>query len=77
MGRKLRYVSYIYMTGALVMEATLVLSAYENGGFQRAHTLSDLILLAAIYLTAAALWPLLVVTLTLQYFGILPRMMGA
>jgi hypothetical protein len=76
MGRKWRYVFYIYATGALITEASLVLNAYESGGFQRAHTVSDLILLGAIYLTTAALWPLLIATLTLQYFGVLPRMMG-
>jgi len=76
MGRKRRYVFYIYMTGALITEAALVLNAYESGGFQRAHTISDLILLGAFYLTAGALWPLLIATLTFQYFGVLPRMMG-
>ena len=76
MGRKWRYIIYIYITGALIMEAALVLNAYGSGGFERAHTVSDLIVLTGIYLTAAALWPLLIATLTLQYFGILPRMMG-
>jgi hypothetical protein len=64
------------MTGALITAATLVLQAYESGGFQRAQTISDLIFLGAIYLTAAALWPLLIATLTFQYIGVLPRMMG-
>jgi hypothetical protein len=76
MGWKWRCVFYIYVTGGLITEATLVLNAYESGGFQRAHTISDVILLAAIYLTAAALWPLLIASLTFQYFGVLPRTMG-
>jgi hypothetical protein len=52
------------------------INAYESGGFQPARTIGDLISLGAIYLTAAALWPLLIATLTFQYFGVLPRMMG-
>lgn len=70
MGKKRRYVLYIHMAGALITEAALVLNAYENGGFQRAHAVSDLILLGAIYLMAAALWPLLIATLIFQYFAL-------
>ncbi len=76
MKRKWRYIVYTYMTGALATEIALVLNAYGNGGFQSAHTVSDLIVLTGIYLTTSALWPVLVSLLTLQYFGILPRMMG-
>jgi ABC-type multidrug transport system permease subunit len=54
------------------MEAMLVLDAYGNGGFQRQHSLVDLIIIAALYLASAALWPLLVVLLILVYFGVLP-----
>jgi hypothetical protein len=59
MGRNWRYVLYIYLAGALIMEAMLVLDAYGNGGFQRQHSLVDLIIIAALYLASAALWPLL------------------
>ena len=72
MGKKWRYILYIYAAGALIMEATLILDAYGNGGFQRQHSVTDLIVLAALYLAVAALWPLLIVILTLVYFGVLP-----
>jgi len=72
MGRNWRYVLYIYLAGALIMEAMLVLDAYGNGGFQRQHSLVDLIIIAALYLASAALWPLPVVLLILVYFGVLP-----
>src|ERR1700681_3971687 len=70
MGKKWRYILYIYAAGALIMEATLILDAYGNGGFQRQHSVTDLIVLAALYLAVAALWPLLIVILTLVYFGV-------
>jgi hypothetical protein len=72
MGRKRRYVVYIYAVGALVVEACLVLDAYGNGGFQRQHSVIGLIIIAALYLATAALWPLLIVILALIYFGVLP-----
>ncbi len=72
MSKKWRYVLYIYLAGALVMEATLILNAYGNGGFQRQHSVRDLMILTALYLTTAALWPLLIVILALVYFGVLP-----
>jgi hypothetical protein len=72
MSKKWQYVLYIYAAGALIMEATLILDAYGNGGFQRRHSVRDLMILTALYLTTAALWPLLIVILALVYFGALP-----
>jgi hypothetical protein len=72
MSRKWRYVLYFYAAGAFVMEANLILQAYENGGFQRQHSIIGWIITAASHLAFDALWPLLVVILTLVYFGVLP-----
>jgi hypothetical protein len=72
MSRKWQYVLYIYAAGAFVMEATLILQAYENGGFQRQHSIIGWIITAASHLAFDALWPLFVVILTLIYFGVLP-----
>ena len=55
MDREWRYVVCIYVAGALITEVTLVLDAYGNGGFQRQHSVSDLIVIAAVYLATAAL----------------------
>jgi hypothetical protein len=70
MGRKWRYVLFIYAAGALVMEATLILQAYENGGFQRQHSIIGWIITAAVHLAFDALWSLLAVISALVY---LPR----
>lgn len=56
------------MAGALAIEIALVLNTYGNGSFQRAHTASDLIVLTGIYLTAGALWSVLVSLLTADMF---------
>jgi hypothetical protein len=72
MSRKWRYFLYFYAAGALVMEANLILRAYENGGFQRQHNIGDWFVIAAFHLAFDALWPLLVVVLALVYFGVLP-----
>lgn len=72
MNRKWRYVLYVYVAGALVMEAGQIRHAYENGGFQRQHSIFGWIITATAHLTFDALWPLLVVILILVYFGVLP-----
>ena len=71
MSRKWLYVLYAYAAGAIVMEAILVLQAYENGGFQRQHSITGWIITAASHLAFDALWPLLVVILVLVYCGVL------
>jgi hypothetical protein len=50
----------------------LVQNAYSNGGFQRHHSMVDLLVLAVLYSTTALLWPVLFVVVALQYFGVLP-----
>jgi hypothetical protein len=72
MGKKRRYILYVYAAGALITEALLVLDAYGNGGFQRQHSVSQLMIIAAFHLAFDALWPLIVVILTLVYLGVLP-----
>jgi hypothetical protein len=71
MSKKWRYALWVYLAGALLTETTLFLEAYRNGGFQREHSISDLLVLAIFYLTSAAFWPVLLVVGILQYFGIL------
>ncbi|WP_407179371.1 hypothetical protein [Bradyrhizobium sp. STM 3562] len=71
MARKGRYASFIYPIGALATEIALLYGAYENGGFWREHTARDLLIIGTIHLATAALWPALVVTLVLIYFGAL------
>jgi hypothetical protein len=74
MGRKWRYLLWFYLTGALLTAAMLFLTAYSNGGFQRHHSIVDLLVLAALYSATALLWPVLFIVLALQYFGVLPAM---
>ena len=69
--RKGRY-PFIYVTGALVMEASQILQAYANAGFQRQHGIVDWLFIAALNPAFDALWPLFVVILALVYFGVLP-----
>jgi hypothetical protein len=73
MGRKWRYVLWVYVAGALLTAALYLQGAYENGGFQRHHSMIDLLVLAALYLATAILWPVLIVVGILQYFGVLPH----
>jgi hypothetical protein len=55
MSRKWRYLLYVYAAGALAMEVTLILQAYENGGFQRQHGIIGWIVTAALHLAFDAL----------------------
>ena len=72
MGRKWRYVIWVYVAGAVVTVVLCVLNAYGNGGFQRHHGVMDLLTIAAIYLAAAILWPVLIAWAILLYFGLAP-----
>ena len=74
MGGKWRYASFVYLIGALATEIDLIYGAFENGGFQREHTARDLMVVAAIHLATAGLWPALIVIFALMHFGVLPRM---
>lgn len=69
----MRYVSFIYLIGALATGIMLIYGAYESGGFHREHTVRDLMIIAAFYLAASALWPTLIVTMPLRYLGALPQ----
>lgn len=68
----MRYVSFIYLIGALATGIMLIYGAYESGGFHREHTVRDLMIIAAFYLAASAL-PTLIVTMPLRYLGALPQ----
>ena len=68
MGRKWRFICWIYAGVAVVTLALFVWDAYRNGGFQRHHEVKDLVTIAAIYSAAAVLWPVLIVWVILIYF---------
>jgi hypothetical protein len=76
MGRKWRYVLWVYVAGALLTAAVMIQNAHANGGFQRKHSVFDLLVLTALYAATSILWPVLVVVVILQYFGILPHPIG-
>jgi hypothetical protein len=71
MSKKWRYALWVYLAGALLMEAVLLLEAYRNGGFEREHSVRDLLEIGILHLAAAALWPVLIVVEIFQYFRIL------
>lgn len=73
MSWRLRCSLWIYAIGAIVMEALLLVGAYQAGGFERSHTFWDLIAIGALHLVTAALWPLVIVVVALQWFGVLPQ----
>jgi hypothetical protein len=75
MGRKLHFVMWAYLACALLTEAMLVQDAYASGGFQRSHSIHDLLVLVAVYLATAILWPVLFAIVALQYFGVLPAIL--
>jgi hypothetical protein len=75
MDRKWRHLLWFYLPGALLTAVDLVQTAYSSGGFQRQHSMVDLLVLAALYSAATLLWPVLFVTVALQYFGALPAIM--
>ena len=67
---------WVYVAGALLTAAVMIQNAYANGGFQRKHSVFDLLVLTALYAATSVLWPVLVVVVILQYFGILPHPIG-
>jgi hypothetical protein len=73
MKRRTRIILWIYLVGVVIVELLLVWNAYDNGGFQRHHTPSDLVLVAIIHVTMGLLWPIALAVGILQYFGVLPH----
>ena len=63
------FISTFALAGAMFQ------TAYSSGGFQRQHSMVELLVLAGLYSAATLLWPVLFVVVTLQYFGVLPAMM--
>lgn len=61
-----------YLAGGAICELTALWGAYDSGGFERHHTLADLAIIGAIHLAVVWLWPVVLVVLALQYFGLLP-----
>jgi len=53
-------------------ELLLLWGAYDSGGFQRHHSLPDLLFLGAFYLAIPLLWPVMLLVAVLQLVGILP-----
>lgn len=68
-----RCILALYMVGALLMTILNFYNAYASGGFQRSHSVVDFIIIAALYLGSAILWPLIIVVGVLQHFGVLPQ----
>ena len=75
MSWRLRFSLWTYAVGAGVMEALLLVGAYQGGGFERSHSIWDLVQIAIYHVVIAALWPLVVVAIILQSVGLLPHPM--
>ena len=73
MKRRTRIILWVYLVGVVIVELLLLWGAYDNGGFQRHHTLTDLAVIAGLHMAAGLLWPVVVVVIVLQYFGLLPH----
>jgi hypothetical protein len=73
MKRGLRVALWVYLAGAVACELLSLWVAYDNGGFQRHHTLADLAIVGSLDLATAMLWPVVLVVVVLQYFGFLPH----
>jgi hypothetical protein len=71
MTRSRRIILWVYLSGGVICEILALWGAYDSGGFERDHTLRDLAMIGGIHLTAALLWPIVLVVGLLQYFGIL------
>jgi hypothetical protein len=58
MTRRKQIALKLYLTGVVIWGFVLLWSAYNNGAFQRPHTLNGLALIAVEYIAMALLWPL-------------------
>jgi hypothetical protein len=72
MKRLRRIAIWIYVIGALMMAGDILQTTYENGGFERSHSLNVWILAVLIYGASIALWPILLVWWLLVRLHILP-----
>jgi hypothetical protein len=63
----------IYFLGFLICELLILWGAYQNGGFDRSHTLNDLTITATYYLVTGLLWPVVLIVVILQLLGFLPH----
>ncbi|MGB6236486.1 MAG: hypothetical protein WBG16_03985 [Bradyrhizobium sp.] len=73
MKRRTKIILWIYVGGIAICELLLLLSAYDNSGFQRHHTLAELAIIGSVYLAIALLWPIVSAVVIFQYFGLLPH----
>lgn len=73
MRRRLPIILWVYLVGVAIFELLLLWNAYDNGGFQRHHTLTEWAVTAGFHITFSLLWPIVIVVLALQYFGLLPE----
>jgi hypothetical protein len=69
--RPVKLLLAFYFAGFVICESLLLWGAYESGGLDRTHTLSDLTFIGAYILVSGLLWPALVVVLILQLLGLL------
>jgi hypothetical protein len=74
MDRKRRYFIWIYIAGAFITALSGVQSIYQNGGFQRHHAATELLITAILFSISVALWPILIVIAILQFCGMLPHL---
>jgi hypothetical protein len=73
MKRRTKIILWIYLVGFAICELLLLWGTYDSGGFQRHHTLTTLVVITGYHLVAGALWPIVAIIGTLQYFGFLPH----
>lgn len=63
----------IYFVGFLTSELLALWGAYESGGFDRPHTLTDLTVIGTLYLVTGLFWPIVLIVVVLQLLGLLPH----
>jgi hypothetical protein len=63
----------IYFVGFLICELLGLWGAYQSGGFDRPHTLTDLTVIGIYYLVTGLLWPIVLIVVVLQLLGLLPH----
>jgi len=61
----------VYLAGCVVTGIILIWSAVGNGGLQRQQSLREWLLLVALYVVCAGLWPIVFLVFVLMYLGII------
>jgi len=73
MKRETRIALWVHPAGALLCELLLPWEVYDDGGFHRDHSGTQLGIAVLAHTTISLLWPVMVATLILQVVGVLPR----